>query len=48
MVVEFPSLKILISHLDMVMGNWVQVVLLEQQVVGPGDVERFFPISTSL
>lgn len=32
MVVEFPSLKILISHLHMVLGNWLQVVLLEQQV----------------
>jgi len=32
-VVVSPSLEILKSHLDMVLGNWLQVVLLEQAML---------------
>jgi len=46
-VVESPSLEILKSCLDMVLGNWLnkQVTLLEQGV-GPGDLQRSLTTST--
>ena len=46
-VVESPSLEILQSHLDMVLGNWLSVALLEQGV-GPDDLQRSLPTSATL
>jgi len=46
-VVASPSLEILKSHLDTVLGNWPQMALLEQRV-GPDDLLRSLPTSIML
>jgi len=46
-VVAASSLEIFKSHLDTVLGNWLLVALLEQRV-GPDDLQRSLPTSTTL
>lgn len=38
-LVESPSLDVSVSCLDMVLGSWLQVALLEQGV-GPDNLQR--------
>ena len=45
--VESPSLEIHKKHLNMILGNWLQVALFEQGV-GLDDLQRSLPISTIL
>lgn len=45
--VESPSLGTLRSHLAIVLGDWLQVVLLEQGV-GPDALQRSPPTSAFL
>jgi len=46
-VVEYPSLEILKTCLDMVLGNQLHVALLEQRV-GLDDFQRSLPTSSVL
>lgn len=46
-VVEVPSLEIVKSSLDIVLGNLLQPSLLEQGA-GPDDLQKSFPTSTFL
>jgi len=46
-VVKSPCLEIHKSHLDTVLGNWLQMALL-QQGLGPDDLQRPHPKSTLL
>jgi len=43
--VESPSPRIFKSHLEMVMGNWLYVALLELEPARP---QRSLPTSTTL